>query len=135
MRSGTLGKVGRHRAPAACHLVRYAGCLAPHSTLRDAIIPTLCQQGANHEETKTGTPYWHWAQLLGRVCDLDMATCLPPLCGRREPCDLPFCRLGSFRMGVVLKLTPPQFAPRRPSSRESVPVCRARCQAVNLVSI
>ena len=38
------------------HLVRYAGCLAPHSTLRDAIIPTPCQQGVDGEETKTGTP-------------------------------------------------------------------------------
>jgi hypothetical protein len=27
-----------------------------------------------------------------------MATCLPPLCGRREPCDLPFCRRGSLRI-------------------------------------
>jgi hypothetical protein len=84
------------------HLVRYAGCLAPHSKLRAAIIPTPRQQGVNGEKTKTGTPYWDWARLLGRVFDLDMATCpfcrrgslliiattLPPLCGRREPCDL-----------------------------------------------
>ena len=70
------------------HLVRYAGCLAPHSKLRAAIIPTLRQQGGDGEDTKTGTPYWHWARLLGRVFDLDMATSLPPLCGRREPCDL-----------------------------------------------
>jgi hypothetical protein len=27
------------------HLVRYGGCLAPHSKLRDAIIPTPRQQG------------------------------------------------------------------------------------------
>jgi hypothetical protein len=38
------------------HLVRYAGCLAPHSKLRDAIIPTLRQQGVDGEEAKTGTP-------------------------------------------------------------------------------
>ncbi len=43
------------------HLVRYAGCLAPHSKLRDAIIPTPCQQGVDGEETKTGTPYWNSA--------------------------------------------------------------------------
>ena len=48
------------------HLVRYAGCLAPHSKLRDAIIPTPRQQGVDGEEAKTGTPYWHWARLLGR---------------------------------------------------------------------
>jgi hypothetical protein len=80
------------------HLVRYAGCLAPHSTLRDAIIPTPRQQGGDGEEAKTGTPYWHWARLLGHVFDVDMATCLPPLCGRREPCDLPFCRRGALRL-------------------------------------
>jgi hypothetical protein len=29
------------------HLVRYGGCLAPHSHLRGAIIPTLRQQGVD----------------------------------------------------------------------------------------
>ena len=66
------------------HLVRYAGCLAPHSKLRAAITPTPRQQGVNGDETKTGTPYWHWARLLGRVFDLAMATC-------------PLCRRGSLR--------------------------------------
>ncbi len=84
------------------HLVRYAGCLAPHSKLRAAIIPTPRQQGVDGDETKIGTPYWNWARLLGRVFDVDMATfpfchrgslriiaaILPPLRGRREPCDL-----------------------------------------------
>jgi hypothetical protein len=84
------------------HLVRYGGCLAPHSTLRAVIIPTPRQQGVDGEASKTGTPYWSWARLLGRVFALGMATCplcrrgalriiaatLPPLCGRREPCDL-----------------------------------------------
>ena len=67
------------------HLVRYAGCLAPHSTLREAIIPTPRQQGIDGEEAKTGTPSWSWARLLGRVFALDMATC-------------PFCRCGSLRI-------------------------------------
>ena len=96
------------------HLVRYGGCLAPHSKLRAVIIPSLRHQGVNDRETKTGTPYWHWARLLGRVFDLEMATCLPPLCGRREarrragrrsrarPCDLPFCRRGSLRIIAVI---------------------------------
>src|SRR5947208_9516264 len=48
------------------HLVRYAGCLAPHSTLREAIRPSPRQQGMDGEETHTGSPYWHWARLLGR---------------------------------------------------------------------
>src|SRR5206468_5756442 len=57
------------------HLVRYAGCLAPHSTLREAIIPTPRQQGVDGEEAKTGTPPWSWARLMGRGLALDMATC------------------------------------------------------------
>jgi hypothetical protein len=80
------------------HLVRYAGCLAPQSKLRDTIIPTPRQQGVDSEEAKTGTPYWNWARLLGHVFALDMATCLPPRRGRRKPCDLPLCRRGSLRI-------------------------------------
>src|SRR5262245_39034629 len=71
------------------HLVRYAGCLAPHSTLRAALIPTPRQQGVDGEQTKTGTPSWHWARLLGRVFDVDMATC-------------PFCRRGSLRIMAAI---------------------------------
>ena len=67
------------------HLVRYAGCLAPHSKLRDAIIPTPRQQGVDGEEALTGPPSWSWARLLGRVFALDMATC-------------PLCRCGSLRI-------------------------------------
>ena len=62
------------------HLVRYGGCLALHSKLRNTIIPIPRQQGVDGYETKTGTPYWHGARLLGRVFDLDRTTC--PL-GRR----------------------------------------------------
>ena len=47
------------------HLVRYAGCVVPHSTLREAIIPTPRQQGISGEEATTGTPSWSWARLLG----------------------------------------------------------------------
>ena len=72
------------------HLVRYAGCLAPHSTLREAIIPTPRQQGVDGEEAQTGTPSWSWARLLGRVFALDMATC-------------PFCRRGS--LGIIAAIT------------------------------
>src|SRR5262245_30310113 len=45
------------------HLVRSAGCPAPHSHLRGAIIPTPRQQGVDEEATDTGTPHWHWARL------------------------------------------------------------------------
>ena len=71
------------------HLVRYAGCLAPHSTLRAAIIPTPRQQGLDGEETKTGTPYWPWARLLSRVFGLEMRTC-------------PLCRRGSLHIIAVI---------------------------------
>src|SRR5499426_1728333 len=97
------------------HLVRYGGCLAPHSHLRGAIRPTPRQQGLDGAEAPTGTPYWPWARLLGRVFGLDMRTC-------------PFCRRGSLRIiaaimqGEVirkslqhLKLSadPPPMAPAR----------------------
>ena len=67
------------------HLVRYAGCLASHSALREAIIPTPRQQGVDREAARTGTPYWSRARFLGRVFDLDLATC-------------PFCRQGALRI-------------------------------------
>ena len=67
------------------HLVRYAGCLAPHSQLRGAIIPTPRQQGVEEPEARSAAPHWSWAQLLKRVFALDMATC-------------PFCRQGALRM-------------------------------------
>ncbi len=97
------------------HLVRYGGCLAPHSHLRGAIIPTPRQQGVADEETDTGSPRWSWARLLKRVFALDMARC-------------PFCQQGSLRIiaaitqGEVirkilrhLKLAaePPPMAPAR----------------------
>ena len=71
------------------HLVRYGGCLAPHSHPRGAIRPTLRQQGLDGEEAKPATPYWPWARLLGRVFGLDMRTC-------------PFCRRGSLRIIAVI---------------------------------
>src|SRR5215831_15306609 len=71
------------------HLVRYGGCLAPHSHLRGTIRPTPRQQGLDGEEMPRSTPYWPWARLLGRVFGLDMTTC-------------PFCRRGSLRIIAVI---------------------------------
>jgi hypothetical protein len=92
------------------HLVRYGGCLAPHSTLRAAIIPTPRQQGVDGEAAKTGTPYWNWARLLGRVFDLDMATC-------------PLCRRGSLR--IIAAITQESVITRilRHLKMASVPPC------------
>ncbi len=112
------------------HLVRYGGCLAPHSKLRATIIPTPRQQGVDGKQTKTGTPYWNWARLLGRVFDLDMATCLPPLCGRREPCDLSFCHRGS--LCIIAAITHESVSTRilRHLKLASVPppIAPARCR-------
>src|SRR5262245_19887918 len=97
------------------HLVRYGGCLAPHSHLREAIIPTLRQQGVDEPEASTASPRWSWARLLKRVFALDMARC-------------PWCHEGTLRIiaaimqGEVirkilqhLKLSadPPPMAPAR----------------------
>ena len=69
-------------------MVRYGGCLAPHSHLRGAIIPTPPQQGVD-EETDTASPRWSWAQLLKRVFALDVARC-------------PFCQQGLLRIIAAL---------------------------------
>src|SRR5206468_8167030 len=71
------------------HLVRYGGCLAPHSHLRVAIIPTPRQQGLDEPEARPESPRWSWARLLQRVFDMYMATC-------------PFCRRGSLRIIAVI---------------------------------
>jgi len=96
------------------HLVRYGGCLAPHSHMRGSVIPTPRQQGVD-EETDTGAPCWSWAQLLKRVFALDMARC-------------PFCQRGALRIiatitqGEVIRkilrhlkraADPPPIAPAR----------------------
>jgi hypothetical protein len=62
------------------HLVRYGGCLAPHSKLRATIIPTPRQQSIEASAASRGAPRWTWAKLLKRVFDLDLATC--PRCQR-----------------------------------------------------
>jgi hypothetical protein len=71
------------------HLVRYGGCLAPHSHLRGAIIPTPRQQGVDEPEASTASPRWSWARLLKRVFALAMAGC-------------PFCQQGSLRILAAL---------------------------------
>jgi hypothetical protein len=99
------------------HLVRYGGGLAPHSTLRDAIMPTPRQQGVDGEETATGTPYWSWARLLGRVFALEMATC-------------PWCCRGALR--IIAAMTQESVIPRivrhRKLASVSPPIAPARCR-------
>ena len=97
------------------HLVRYGGCLAPHSHLRGAIIPTPRQQGVDGEETPRGTPYWSWARLLQRVFALEMAHC--PLCQRGVLRLIAVITQGEVISKILrhLKLAadPPPIAPAR----------------------
>jgi hypothetical protein len=102
------------------HLVRYGGCLAPHSHLRGAILPTPRQQGMDEEDTPTGTPYWSWARLLRRVFGLELATC--PLCQRGTLRLIAVITQGEVISKILhhLKLSadPPPIAPAR-SRQES----------------
>ena len=97
------------------HLVRYGGCLAPHSHLRGAILPTPRQQGLDEPEACPTAPRWSWAQLLQRVFVLDMARCH-------------WCQQGMLRLIAVitqgevirkilhhlkLSVDPPTIAPAR----------------------
>jgi hypothetical protein len=97
------------------HLVRYGGCLAPHSKLRAAIIPTPRQQGLEEPKDRSTSPNWTWARLLKRVFAID-----------RERC--PVCQQGRLRIIAVimeasvvnkilrhlkLAVDPPPIAPAR----------------------
>jgi hypothetical protein len=97
------------------HLVRYGGCLAPHSTLRAAIIPTPRQQGVDGAASKTGPPSWHWARLLGRIFALEMAT--GPLCRRGSRRSIAAITQESVLTRILrhrkLAAVPPPIAPAR----------------------
>src|SRR2546429_8833552 len=97
------------------HLVRYGGCLAPHSHLRHAIMPTPRQQGMDGEETQRGTPYWTWARLLKRVFALEMGTC--PLCQRGVLRLIAVITQGEVIRTILrhlnLSADPPPIAPAR----------------------
>ena len=97
------------------HLVRYGGCLAPHSHLREAILPTPRQQGLDAPEVCPTSPRWSWARRRQRVCALDMMHC-------------PWCQHGTLRLlavmtqGAVIRqilrhlqrsVDPPPIAPAR----------------------
>jgi hypothetical protein len=67
------------------HLVRYGGCLAPHSSVCRVITPTPRQHGIDEPEASTESLRWNWARLLKRVFALDMARC-------------PWCPQGALRI-------------------------------------
>jgi putative transposase len=97
------------------HLVRYGGCLAPHSHLRGAIIPTPRQQGLDEPEACPPSPRWSWARLLQRVFALEMARC--PLCQRGTLRLIAVITQGEVIRKILrhLKLSadPPPIAPAR----------------------
>jgi len=96
------------------HLVRYGGCLAPHSHLRGSVIPAPRQRGVD-EETDTRSPCWSWARLLQRVFALDLAHC--PFCQRRTLRLIAVITQGEVIRKILrhLKLSadPPPIAPAR----------------------
>ena len=80
------------------HLVRYGGCLAPHSHLRGAILPTRRQQGRAAPEACPTAPRWSsraqlqhgdaWrASGASRPCCRGVGRIAPRrwLCGARQP--------------------------------------------------
>jgi hypothetical protein len=97
------------------HLVRYGGCLAPHSHLRGTIIPTPRQQGLDEEATDTGSPHGSWAQLLKRVFALDMARC--PCCPQGALRIMAAITQGEVIRKILrhlkLAVDPPPIAPAR----------------------
>ena len=101
------------------HLVRYGGCLAPHSKLRSAIIPTPRQQGVEEPDASPPSPYWGWARLLKRVFAIDMARC-------------PVCQQGTLRIiaatteGSVIRKILPAKPPRPRVSRADRKVFEVR---------
>jgi hypothetical protein len=97
------------------HLVRYGGCLAPHSQLRGSITPTPRQQGVEAPEAGSASPYWSWARLLKRVFAFDMERC--PACGRGTLRIIAAITQGDVIRKILrhLKLAaaPPPIAPAR----------------------
>jgi hypothetical protein len=105
------------------HLLRYGGCLAPHSHLRGSVVPTPRQQGVS-EETDTRSACWSWARLLHRVFALDMARC--PLCQRGILRLIAVITQGAVIRKILRHLKrsvdPPPIAPAR--------TCQATCDWV-----
>src|SRR5262249_51835455 len=97
------------------HLVRYGGCLAPHSHRRAAILPTPRQQGRDGEEMPRSTPDWTWARLLKRGVALRVGRC--PLCQRGTLRLIAVITQGAV-IGKILRhlklaADPPPMAPAR----------------------
>jgi Putative transposase len=97
------------------HQVRYGGCLAPHSHLRAAIIPTPRQQGLEAPDDRSPSPNWTWARLLKRVFAIDMARC--PVCQQGRLRIIAAITEGNVIQKILrhlkLAVDPPSIAPAR----------------------
>jgi hypothetical protein len=97
------------------HLVRYGGCLAPHSQLRHLITPTPRQRGVEAPEAGSASPHWSWARLLKRVFAFDMERC--PGCGRGTLRIIAAITqaevIGKILRHLKLATDPPPIAPAR----------------------
>jgi hypothetical protein len=97
------------------HLVRYGGCLAPHSKLRGSITPTPRQQGVEEPEASFPAPHWSWARLLKRVFAIDMERC--PVCQQGTLRIIAVITQGSVIKQILrhlqLAVDPPPIAPAR----------------------
>lgn len=97
------------------HLVRYGGCLAPHSKRRGAVIPTPRQQGVEESDTRTPSPHWSWARLLKRVFAIAMERC--PRCQQGTLRIIAAITEGSVITQILrhlkLAVDPPPIAPAR----------------------
>jgi hypothetical protein len=124
-------------------LVRYGGCLAPHSHRRRVLTPTPRQHGVGENETDPGAPRWRGPRRLKRILAVDMARCLfcqqgalwmiaaitqgevmrKMLCYLRRAADLPSHGSGacpSRSLGVAFRLTAPGGSQSRPPSLRRV---------------
>jgi hypothetical protein len=87
-----LEKLAALVPPPRVHQVRYGGCLAAHSKLRDAITPTPRQQGTE-SAARPAASRFGWAQLLKRVFNLDLERC-------------PRCQSGGLRLIAAITEPP-----------------------------
>lgn len=67
-------------AKPRAHLVRYHGCLAPHSKLRKLILPNspdmdIKQETKEAREIKPRRKYYSWSDLLKRVFSIEIERC------------------------------------------------------------
>jgi Putative transposase len=96
------------------HLVRYGGCLAPHSHLRGASSPRRASRVWRNRRTAQRR-LWSWARLLKRVFAVDMARC--PWCQRGVLRIIAAITQGEAIRQILrhLKLSadPPPLAPAR----------------------